>query len=150
MADDLKKGQILTINPMGVFVDDVRVTHYNGKEIENIKHFSRCLNGDIIEVQLMQSDTFGKYGCSGNPKPARDGRYVWMRARSEDNIWSDWLFRADYSGLRNGVDFLPRWVIIDASVMTSRHRKDFYHAILADITNKKMRLLDMVCIESHR
>ena len=141
MANDLEKGQILTINPMGVFVDDVPVTRYNGEKIENIDHFSRCFTDDIIEVQLMQSDTFGKYGNAGNPKPAIDGRYVWMRARSEDNIWSDWLFRANYSSLEKGVSFLPRWVITDASVMTSRHRPDFRTAIMGSIVNNKIRLL---------
>ena len=141
MANDLKKGQILTINPMGVFVDDVPVTRYNGEKIENIDHFSRCLIDDIIEVQLMQSDTFGKYGIAGNPKPTFDGRYVWMRARSEDNILSDWLFRANYSSLEKGVSFLPRWVITDASVMTSRRRPDFRTAIMGSIANNKIRLL---------
>ena len=141
MLENLNQGQILTINPMGVFVNDVPVTHYNGEKIENIDHFSHCLTDDIMEIQLMQSDTFGKYSLAGNPKPDVYGRYVWMRAKSEDNIWSDWLFRASYSGLENGINFLRRWVITDASIMKSRRRSDFRTAIMGSITDKKIKLL---------
>ena len=141
MENNFEKPQILTINPMGVFVDDVPVTHYNGAQIENIDHYSRCLTDTIIEVQLMQSDAFGRYGIAGNPKPDVYGRYLWMRAKTEDNIWSDWLFRANYSSLQKGIQFLPRWVIADASIMTSRRRSDFHNAIMSNINNKKVKLL---------
>ena len=33
MLENLNQGQILTINPMGAFVNDVPVTHYNGEKI---------------------------------------------------------------------------------------------------------------------
>ena len=142
MLENLNQGQILTINPMGVFVNDVPVTHYNGEKIENINNLSRCFTGNIIEFEVMQSDTDGNcVGSIGKPMPAIDGRYLWMRGKSDENIWSDWLFRADYSSVKNGVCLLPRWVIKDAMIMTSKKRPEFSKIMLNNIARHKEMLL---------
>ena len=73
--------------------------------------------------------------------PAIDGRYLWMRGKSDENIWSDWLFRANYSSVKNGVCLLPRWVIKDAMIMTSKKRPEFSKIMLNNIARHKEILL---------
>ncbi|MBO7508912.1 MAG: hypothetical protein J6T57_01375, partial [Alphaproteobacteria bacterium] len=91
------KGQILTINPNGVFIDNVPTTQYNGYDIRGVEKYARGLVGGILEIQVMQSNLEGNLvGLPGNPIPNAYGRYTWMCAKTDDNIWSDWLFRANY------------------------------------------------------
>lgn len=142
MLENSNDGEILTVTPTGVFVNGVPVTNYNGEKIENINNLSRCFTENIIELEVMQSDTDGKYiGLTGNPMPASDGRYVWLRGKSDENIWSDWLFRANYSSVKNGVCLLPRWVIKDATIMTSKKRPEFSKIMMNNIAKNKEILL---------
>ncbi len=138
-----KQGQILTINPMGVFVDDKPVTQYNGRDIRAMDKFNMGLVGGILEIQVMQSDLEGKYAMVGNPKPDFDGRYTWLRAKKDDGVWSDWLFRSDYGPLRYGTSLLKQNILADTFILASSKRRDFYNALRADIEFKRQKLLGM-------
>ena len=69
-------GQILKITKEGVFADGLPTTTYNGVRIDGLAKFADVLRDGVVEIELMQSDTKGKYGVAGKPAPDADGRYT--------------------------------------------------------------------------
>jgi len=129
-------GQILKITKEGVFADGLPTTTYNGVRIDGLAKFADVLRDGVVEIELMQSDTKGKYGVAGKPAPDADGRYTWIRVKTNVK-WSDWIFRADYSGIDNGANILKQHILKDAGVLHSNKRSDFRSMVREDLKIKR-------------
>ncbi|MBO4582537.1 MAG: hypothetical protein J5714_00570 [Alphaproteobacteria bacterium] len=129
-------GQILKITKEGVFADGQPTITYNGVRIDGMGKFADVLRDGVVEVELMQSDTKGKYGVAGSPSPDADGRYTWIRVKTNVK-WSDWIFRADYSGIDRGATVLKQNILKDACLLHSNKRSDFRSMVREDLKVKR-------------
>ncbi len=102
MTEQITSKDYITINRDGIFVDNKPATKYHGKEIsrqDQIKQvFKTPGTEDILELHVLQSDTYGQVFQSGNPAPSKTGSYIWMRAVTKTGT-TPWFFRLD-NGLR--------------------------------------------------
>ena len=135
-------GQVLTVTPMGVFIDGVPTKTYNGLPLRGLDKFNFGLIDDIIEIQVMQSDTDGKYGMAGTPTPDINGRYTWMRVKTDKGIWSDWLYRAGTNGLQDGALLTSVTALVDTFILASKKRRDFRALVTLNLTRKMQLMLD--------
>ena len=76
MVMSTQNGQILTVNPMGVFIDETPTLKYNGEYLAGLGHFDMGLVDGILEIQVMQSDVSGRYGNAVFPLSA-SGKQTW-------------------------------------------------------------------------
>lgn len=152
MTDQKTQGQILNVNSKGLFVDGKPTTTYNGAAIASTEKFSKLLGTDFVEVEIMQSDLSGQYSESGQPTPDDMGLYTWLRAKTKDGLWSDWLRLGDYTGYpvvakepfqsnqEQVRQRLKRDILADAFVLQSTKRPDFRKAVLANVVQKKEKI----------
>ncbi|MFQ6744902.1 MAG: hypothetical protein ACLRFN_02895, partial [Alphaproteobacteria bacterium] len=91
----LKQGHILQITADGFFVAEKPAVTYNNEKI--LMPTVDALGTDFQEIQVMQSATKGVYAQPGKPMPSK-GAYLWLRAKSTNGTWSDWLCRLEYIG----------------------------------------------------
>ena len=141
MVMSTQNGQILTVNPMGVFIDETPTLKYNGEYLAGLGHFDMGLVDGILEIQVMQSDVSGRYGMPGNPPPSATGIYSWMRAKTDDGVWSDWLYRSGAAGLNEGASLISRTALVDTFILASKKRRDFHAFMFANLVNKTQKLL---------
>ena len=152
MTDKKTKGQILTVNAKGLFIDGKPTTTYNGATIEKAADFAKLLVEDFVEVEIMQSDLSSRHGESGNPTPDYMGLYTWMRVKikvGKREIWSDWLRDGEYTGFpivakepfQSNQDQmrqrLKQRILADAFVLASAKRPEFREALLENLQPKR-------------
>lgn len=135
----LKQGLILQITADGLFVAGKPAVTYNNEKI--LMPVVDALGKDFQEIQVMQSVTKGAYTQSGNPTPGK-GSYLWLRAKSTNGIWSDWLCRSKYVSLMSNRE-LAAGIAKAASVLQDKIEPDFREAVLKNIS-KKNQLANIV------
>ena len=128
----LKQGHILQITADGLFVAEKPAVTYNNEKI--LMPTIDALGTDFQEIQVMQSATKGIYAMSGNPTPSK-GSYMWLRAKSTNGIWSDWLCRTECVGLMSRTE-LAACIARAAAVLQDDLKPDFREAVLKNISKK--------------
>ncbi|MBO4746428.1 MAG: hypothetical protein J5613_05170 [Alphaproteobacteria bacterium] len=144
-----QNGQILTVNPMGVFIDETPTLKYNGVYLAGLGHFNMGLVDGILEIQVMQSDVSGRYGMPGNPTPSATGIYTWLRAKTDNGVWSDWLYRSGAAGLNEGATLTSRSALVDTFVLASKKRRDFHAMMFANLVSKNQQLLGKTALNTN-
>ena len=150
VAKHKEAGQILTVTPRGLFIDGKPTKTYNGANIKKADDFAKLLGKDFDTVQIMQSETEGKYMMPGNPTPDADGLYTWVRARpAKKGTFSDWMMLADYEGfprvtsdmfqstVKDVIRRIQEGIVSEAMVLQSKKRPEFRQAIFDDIKGWK-------------
>ena len=96
MLKQITNEDYITITRDGVFVGGKPARMYHGKyisKLETVKHmFFSPGTADLLEIRVMQSDTYGIPFKSGKPEPSVFGNYVWMQVVSKYGV-SPWIFR---------------------------------------------------------
>lgn len=96
MAKKITSKDYIAINRDGVFVGGKPAIKYHGKKISRLYQIQDVFYTpgveEILEIRVMQSDTYGEVFKSGNPNPAKDSPYVWIQAITKYGA-SPWLFR---------------------------------------------------------
>lgn len=129
----LKQGHILQITADGLFVAGKPAVTYNNEKI--LMPTVDALGTDFQEIQVMQSVTKGAYTQSGKPTPGK-GSYLWLRAKSTNGIWSDWLCRSEYVRFMGCTRLAAAEIAKAASVLQNKKRTDFREAVLKNISKK--------------
>lgn len=131
--DWLKQGHILQIKDGKIFVAEKPAVTYNNEKI--LMPTVDALGTDFQEIQVMQSVTKGAYTQSGKPTPGK-GSYLWLRAKSTNGIWSDWLCRSEYVRFMGCTRLAAAEIAKAASVLQNKKRTDFREAVLKNISKK--------------
>ena len=131
--DWLKQGKILQIKDGKFLVGGKPAVIYNNEKI--LMPTVDALGTDFQEIQVMQSVTKGAYTQSGNPTPGK-GSYLWLRAKSTNGTWSDWLCRLEYIGFMESTRHAATEIAKAASVLQNKQRTDFREAVLKNISKK--------------
>ncbi len=144
-----QNGQILTVNPMGVFIGETPTKTYNGYYLAGQANFEMGLVDGILEIQVMQSDVDGTYGMPGHPTPCATGLHTWMRAKTDNGVWSDWLYRSGAAGLHDGALVTSRTALVDTFILGSKKRRDFRAMMFASLINKEQQLLGKTALNKN-
>lgn len=131
--DWLEQGKILQIKDGKLLVGGKPAVTYNNEKI--LMPTVDALGTDFQEIQVMQSVTKGAYTQSGKPTPGK-GSYLWLRAKSTNGIWSDWLCRLEYIGFMESTRHAAAEIAKAASVLQSKKRTYFREAVLQNISKK--------------
>lgn len=137
----LKQGHILQINADGIFVSGKPATFYHGIQIQT--QTVNALGKDFEEIQVMQSDTKGRFTEPGKPIPAMKGTYNWIRAKDSCGIWSDWLMCSEAVGFAGCTRLQSMHIAKDASLLQNQKRPYFRNAVLQNI-KKKVNLAKII------
>ena len=130
----LKQGHILQINANGIFVSGKPATFYHGMQIQTPT--VNALGDTFKEIQVMQSNTKGRFAEPGKPVPALKGNYNWIRAKDSCGVWSDWLMRSEAVSFVGCAKLQSMRIAMDASLMQNKKRPEFRNAVLQNIKKK--------------